>query len=116
MDCHLVSVEVRIERGTSERVELDGLSFDHSRLESLNTESVKSRCTVKENRMTFHHVLEDIPDDWFLSIYNFLCRLDCLYNTPLDQLPDNERFVKLCSHKFRKAALMHLKFRTYDDD
>ena len=116
MDCHLVTVEVRIERGTSKRMQLDSLTLDHSWLESLDTESVKCRRTVKKYRMPLHHILEDIPDHRVLPVDNLLGRLDGLHNTSLDQFPDDERFVKLCGHEFRKTALMHLKLRSYDDN
>ena len=65
--------------------------------------------------MTLHHVLEDIPDDSVLSVHDLLCRLDCLHDTALDQLSDDERLVKLSSHEFWKTALMHLELRTNDD-
>jgi hypothetical protein len=37
VDCHLVTVEVSVERGTYEWVQLDCLTFDKYRLESLDT-------------------------------------------------------------------------------
>ena len=116
MDCHLVTVEVRIERGTSERVQLDSLSLYHSRLERLDTESVKCRCTVQKYRMTFHHVLEDIPDDRISPVDNLLRRLDGLHDAALNQFPDDERFVKLGRHELRQTALVHLELRTDDDN
>jgi hypothetical protein len=38
---HLVAVEVRVERGTDERVELDGLALDELRFERLDAETVQ---------------------------------------------------------------------------
>ena len=41
VDCHLVAIEVGVERGTHERVQLDGLTLDELRLESLDAQSVQ---------------------------------------------------------------------------
>ena len=40
---HLVTVEVRVERGADERVDLDGLALDQLRLEGLDAEAVQRR-------------------------------------------------------------------------
>ena len=115
MDCHLVTVEVGVERGTCERMKLDGLALDHAWLECLDTEPVKSRSTVQENRMSLHHILEDIPDDRILPVHNLLGRLHGLHDAALNQFPDNERFVKLGCHELRQTALVHLELRTNDN-
>ena len=95
MDCHLVTIEVRVECGTCERVQLDCLSFDHSWLEGLDTESVQGRCTVEEHRMTLHDILENVPDHSILPVHDLLCRLDRLDDAALDELADDERLVEL---------------------
>ncbi|CAM5366019.1 hypothetical protein SGRIM128S_00572 [Streptomyces griseomycini] len=41
MHGHLVTVEVRVERGADERVDLDGLALDQLRLERLDAEAVQ---------------------------------------------------------------------------
>ena len=40
---HLVAVEVRVERGADERVDLDGLALHEHRLEGLDAEAVERR-------------------------------------------------------------------------
>ena len=72
MDSHLVTIEVGVESRTGERVELDGLSFNHPRLEGLDTESVEGRCTVEEHWMTLHHVLEYVPNYRILAVNDLL--------------------------------------------
>ena len=72
MDCHLVTVEVGVERGTCKRMELDGLSGDHLRLIGLDTEPVQGRSTVEEDGVSFHHVLEDIPDHGIPAVHYLL--------------------------------------------
>ena len=96
-------------------MQLDSLTLDHLRLECLDTETVKCRGTVQHNRMTLHHILQNIPDNWLTTINNLLGTLDSLYDTTLNQLTDDEWFVKLCSHQLRKTALAHLQLRTYND-
>ena len=46
MYCHLVSIEVCVERGTYQRMQLDRLTLYQDRLEGLDTQSVQGRGTV----------------------------------------------------------------------
>ena len=115
MDCHLVSVKVGIESSTCERMQLDSFALNQLRLESLNTKTVKRRGTVEQYRMTLHHILENIPDDWLTAVNNLLSTLYCLNYAAFYQLADNEGLVKFGCHKFRQATLSHLQFWTYDN-
>ena len=72
MNSHLVTIEVGVERGTGQRVKLDGLALDHPGLEGLDTEPVEGRSTVQENRVSLHDVLEDIPDYGILPVDDLL--------------------------------------------
>ncbi len=71
MDRHLVTVEVSVESCTDERVKLDCLSFDKFRLECLDTQPVQCWSTVKEDRMSFKNILQDIPNNRVLPV-NYL--------------------------------------------
>ena len=113
---HLVTIEVGVESRTSERMKLNGFTLYHSRLESLDTQSVQGRGTVKQYRMTLHHILEDIPDYWILAVHNLLSGLNRLDDTSLYELADDERLVQLSCHILRQTALVHIKFRTHDDN
>ena len=115
VNSHLVTIKVGIERSTSQWVQLDSLTLDHLWLKSLNTESVKCRGTVQHDRVTLHHVLQDVPNHRFTTINNLLGALHCLYDTTLNQLTNDKWFVKLCSHQLRKTALTHLQLWTNDD-
>ena len=90
---HLVSVEIRIESRTGQRMQLDGFSFDQFRLECLDTQTVQGRGAVEQNRMPFHYVFQNVPDYRILAIHYLLGGFDGLDNSPFDQFPDNERFV-----------------------
>ena len=116
VDGHLVTVEVRIECGTGERMQLDGLALNHARLESLDTQTVQGRCTVQEHRMAFHHVFQDVPDNGIPAVHNLLGALYGFDDAALDELADHKRLVKLGRHEFGKTALVHVEFRTHDDN
>ena len=99
MDGHLVAIEVGIERRTSQRVQLNGLSFDEFGLESLYTQTVKCRRTVQHDGVTFHHVLKNIPDNRLAAVYNLLGTLHGLHDAALDELANDERFVEFGCHQ-----------------
>ncbi len=106
---HLVAVEVGVERGTCQRVQLDCLTLDHARLERLDTQTVKCRGTVQKHRMALHHMLQDIPYHRLLAVYYLLGRLHGLDDAALYELADDERFVQLGGHQLGDTALVHLQ-------
>ena len=116
VDSHLVTVEVGVERRTSQRVQLNSLTLDELRLESLNTQTVQCWCTVEQYGVTLHHILQDIPDDGLTAIDNLLGRLHGLDDATLNELTDDERLIQLGSHQLRQTALAHLQLRTDDDN
>ena len=72
MDCHLVAVEISIERGTHQRVQLDGFTFHQDRLKRLNTQTVQGRSTVQHHRMLFDYVLQHVPYLGLKALYHLL--------------------------------------------
>ena len=116
MDRHLVSIEVRIEGRTGERVELDCLTLDELRLVGLDTESVERRGTVEEDGVSLDDILEDVKDDRLATINDALGTLDGLDDAAVDEATDDEGLVELGSHILRQTALVHLQLRTDDDD
>ena len=48
---HLVAVEVGVEGGAHERMQLDGLALDEHRLEGLDAQAVQGRCAVQQHGM-----------------------------------------------------------------
>lgn len=72
MHGHLVAVEVGVERGADQRVQLDRLALDQLRLERLDTEAVQRRRAVQQHRMLADHLIEDIPHFRLLFSYNFV--------------------------------------------
>ena len=59
---HLVAVEVGVERGAHQRMQLDGLAFDQHRLESLDAQAVQGRGAVEHHRVFADDLFQDVPD------------------------------------------------------
>ena len=98
VNSHLVTIEVGIKCGTSQGVQLNCLAFNQFRLESLNTETVQSRSTVKQDGVTFHDKFENVPNNGITTIHDLLRALYCLDNTALNQATNNKWFIEFSSH------------------
>jgi hypothetical protein len=62
MDRHLVAVEVGVERGTDERMQLYRFALYKHRLESLDREAVEGRSAVQKYRMLLYNDFKSVPD------------------------------------------------------
>src|SRR3546814_3541745 len=62
VDGHLVTVEVGVERGADQRMQLDGLAFDQHRLERLDAQAMQRRGAVEQHRMLADDFFQDVPD------------------------------------------------------
>ena len=113
---HLVAVEVRVERGAHKRMDADRLAFDERRLERLDAEPVQRRSAVQQHGMLADHVLENVPDDRFLRLDQFLGLLDRGAMAGRFEPVIDERLEELERHLLRQAALVKLQFRSDDDD
>ena len=116
MDGHLVAVEVGVERGAHERVDLDGLALDEHRLEGLDAEAVQRRGAVEQHGVLADDALEDVPDLGLAPLDHALGRLDVLGDLGLDQPLHDEGLEQLEGHQLRQAALVQLERRADDDD
>ena len=115
MHRHLVAVEVRVERVTDERVDLDRLALDEDRLERLDAEAVQRRCAVQQHRMLRDDLFQDVPDLGRHRVDVLLRRLDVLDGLPLDEPAHDERLEELERHQLRQPALVQLQGRPGDD-
>ena len=61
---HLVAVEVRVEGGTDERVNLDGLAFDQHGLKRLDAEAMERGGAVEQDRVVLDDFFKDVPGRW----------------------------------------------------
>ena len=102
MNCHLVTVEVRVICGTYERVELKCTAFNKNGLESLDTESVKSRCTVEHYGVILDNDFESVPNFGLgCSFDHFSCVLDVGCNANVNKAFHDKGLEELDCHFFR---------------
>ena len=116
MNRHLVTVEVGIERGTDQRVQLNGFAFDQDRFERLNAQTVQSRRAVQHDRVLADDLIKDIPDLRTLFFDQFLGLLDRRGQTLGFKTRIDERFEKFERHLFRQTTLVQFQFRAGHND
>ncbi|CDB20738.1 predicted protein [Blautia sp. CAG:52] len=115
MDSHLVTIEIGIERGTNQRMQLDRFTFYQDRFKCLNTQTMQCRSTVQHNRMLFDNVFQYIPYFRLYFLDHFLCIFNVMSGSVCNQFFHNERFKQLDCHLFRQTTLINLQFRSNDD-
>ena len=116
MDGHLVAVEVGVEGGADQRVDLDGLALDQHGLEGLDAQAVQGRRPVEQDRVLLDHALEDVPHLGTPALDHPLGRLDVLGQLGVDQPLHDEGLEQLERHQLGQAALVELEGRADDDD
>ena len=114
--CHLIAVEIGVECGADQRVNLDGLAFHQYRLKSLNAEAVKRRRAIQQHRMVLNHLFQDVPHDGLLLLHHFLGLLDGGAVSGLLQTVIDERLEQFQRHLLGQAALVQLEVGTHHDD
>ena len=115
VDRHLVTVEVGVEGGADQRVDLDRLALDQLRLEGLDAETVQRRRTVEQHRVLADDLFEDVPHDRARALDHALGGLDVLRVRQVDQALHHERLEQLERHALGQAALVQLELRADDD-
>ena len=116
MDRHLVAVEVRVERGADERVDLDGRALDEDRHERLDAQAVEGRGAVQQDRVVLDDLFEDVPDLGADALDDALGALDVVGEALLDELAHDERLEQLERHLLGQPALVQLELRPDHDD
>ena len=113
---HLVAVEVRVECGTVQRVELEGAALDQHRLKRLNTEAVERRRAVEHDGVILDDDIERVPDLSTTLVDHLLGGLDVVGGAVLDELLHNEGAEQLECHFLRHTALVDLQLRADADN
>ena len=113
---HLVAVEVGVEGGADERVDLDGLAFDEHRLKRLDAEAVEGRGAVEQDGVILDDLFEDVPDDGLLHLDHLLGLLDGGAVAGLLEAVIDEGLEELERHLLGQAALVQLELGADDDD
>ena len=114
VNCHLVTIEVRIETFADQRMQVDGVSFYQGRLKSLNPHAVQSWSTIQQHGMIGDYLLEDIPDFFVFPFQHFLGRFDGIGMTQLFESSNDERLVEFQCDFLWQPALM--KFQSWTDN
>ena len=109
MDGHLVAVEVGVEGGAHQRVDLDGLALDQHGLEGLDAEAVQRGRPVQEHRVLLDDLLEHVPHLGPAALDHALGRLDVLGQLGVDQPLHDEGLEQLERHQLGQAALVQLE-------
>src|SRR6185369_2064033 len=109
MNGHLITVEVRVECRTNQRVNFDGFAFYQHRLERLNTKPVKRWSAVEKNWMVFDDLFQNVPHYRILPLDHFLCGFHRRAVSALLQAVVDERLEQFERHLLRQAALMEVK-------
>ena len=116
VDGHLVAVEVRVEGGADERVDLDGFTFDEHGLEGLDAETVEGRSAVQQDGVVLDDLFEDVPDDGLLHLDHLFGLLDGGAVAGLLEAVIDEGLEELERHLLGKTALVQLQLGADDDD
>jgi hypothetical protein len=116
VDGHLVAVEIGVERGANQRVNLDGLAFHQHRLEGLNAQAVQGGRAVQQNGMVLDDLFQNVPNHRILLLHQFLGLLDGGAVAALFQAVIDERLEQLEGHLLGKTALVQAQVRAHHDD
>ena len=113
---HLVAVEVGVEGGAHERVQVDGLALNENRLEGLDGQAVQRGCAVEKDEAVLDDLGQHVPHGRHLTVDRALGALDVLDLAELDQAAHHERLEELEGHLRGQAALVQLELGVDDDD
>ena len=112
---HLIAVEVGVERGAHQGMELDRLAFDEHGLEGLDAEAMQGRGAVEQDRVLADHLLQDVPHLRAFALHELLRGLDGGRELAHLELPVHERPEQLEGHLLGQAALVELQGRPDHD-
>ena len=113
---HLVAVEVRIEGGAAQGVQLQSPALHQHRLEGLNAQTVQGRRPVQHNGPILDDVVQSVPDLGLALVDHLLGGLDVVGQAVGNQLLHDEGPEQLNGHFLGHAALVELQFRADHDN
>ncbi len=116
MHRHLVAVKVRVESGTYQRMQLDGLTFHQNRLKRLDAQSVQSRSPVEHHGMLFDDLLQHVKHLGVHSLHQLFRILDILADALGYQLFHYKGLEQLNRHLLGETALIDLELRPHHDN
>src|SRR5215475_14449374 len=105
---HLVAIEVGVVRGANERVNANGFTLDQLRFKRLNRETVQSRSTIQEDRMTPGYFIKNVPYFRRLALNHLFRAAHCVDASEILQSANDERFEENQRHLLGQPALIQL--------
>src|SRR5699024_1171867 len=103
------AVEVGVEGGAYQRVQVDGLALDQLRLERLDAQAVQRGCTVEQDGVLGDDLFEDVPHLGAGTLDHALGGLDVLGVAELDQALHHEGLEQLQRHALGQSALVQVQ-------
>ena len=116
MNSHLVAVEVGVEGGAAQGVQLQGAALYQNGLKGLNAQTVQGRCTVQHNRAVLDDVVQSIPNLGLALVDHLLGGLNVVGQAVGNQLLHDEGPEQLNGHLLGHAALVQLQLRADNDN
>ena len=116
MHRHLVAVEVGVEGGTDQRVQLDRLAVDEHRVEGLDRKFVQRRRAVEHHGILVDDLLQALPHFVGLLLDHVFGRFEGRGVPLLLQFGQQMGLEELQRHVFGQTALIHSQVGADDDD
>ena len=113
---HLVAVEVGVEGGTHQRMQLDGAAFHQHRLKGLDAQTVQGGRAVQHHGMPLDDGLQAVPHLGAGALHHLAGGFDVVGNAVLHQVLHHEGLEQLQRHLLGQAALVHLQLGAHDDN
>src|SRR6266545_2406572 len=115
MDSHLITIEVRVESGSDERMQLDRRAFDQERFKCLDAQAVQRRRTIQQNGTFADHTFQRFPNFWTVTLDQTTSAFYVSGIIILHETRDHKRTIQLKSHALGKSALIKFQLRAHYD-
>ena len=115
VNSHLIAVEVRVEGGRYERMQLNGRTFDEDRLERLDTETVQGGSAVQQHGAVADDAFERFPHFGAVAFDQAAGALHVGGVAILHEAGDHERTIQFERHALGQTALIQFELRTDHD-
>ena len=116
MDGHLVAVEVRVEGGAVQGVQLQGPAVHQHRLEGLDAQAVQRRSAVQHDGVVLDDDIQSVPHLGDALVHHLLGGLDVVGSAVLHQLFHDEGTEQLHGHLLGHAALVDFQLGADHDN
>ena len=112
---HLVAVEVGVEGGAVQGVQLQGAALHQHRLKGLDAQAVQRGGAVEHDGMVLDDLIQGVPHLGAALVHHLLGGLDVVGAAVLHQLLHNEGAEQLQGHLLGHAALIDLQLGAHAD-